>query len=239
MKALRLCMETDFYRGMQMIDRTDFMMSLSQPIIFWGGKNRNEVQELLGDKAARMVGYDQRNPHHCYDLFMHSLHTVEFLPPESTVLLRTAAFFHDAGKPCTAIEKQGRLVFYGHAKKSAEIAADILRALGYPDEEIAEICFYIKHHDDFISWVLPEEKSAPENKYQVEISKNNIEKHIRKVNKKMEGSGMDITRDYWKQLIQLCLADASAQADVVIQNGRIIDTKEHKIKKLSELRDLI
>ena len=194
-----------------MIDRIDFMMSLAQPFIFWGGKTKSEVQELLGDKVARMVGYDQRNPHHCYDLFMHSLHTVEFLPPESTVLLRTAAFFHDIGKLSTAMEKQGRLVFYGHAKRSAEIAADILQALGY----------------------------SPENKYQVEISKNNIGKHIRKVNKKMKESGMDMTENHWRQLIQLCLADASAQADVVIQNGQIIDTKEHKIKKLSELKDLI
>ena len=86
-----------------------------------------------------MVGYNQCNPHHCYDLFQHSLHAVERLSDEAGSLLRVAAFFHDIGKPDVAKKKDERLVFYGHAGKSAKIVKPILEKMGYSDKEILEI----------------------------------------------------------------------------------------------------
>ena len=145
--------------------RNQMEQSLAEPLGFWLKRTAEEVNNLLGSEVSVMVDFDQRNPHHCYDLFMHSLYTVEGIKDTALVLLRVAAFFHDIGKPSVAMEKQGRLVFYGHAKKSAEIACSILKKIGYSDDEINEICFYIKHHDDFIAWVLPEEEYDHENKF--------------------------------------------------------------------------
>lgn len=200
------------------------------------GENDKEVEMLLGDSVAKMISYDQRNPHHCYDLFLHTMHTVAGIKETAPALLRAAAFFHDIGKPIVAMEKQGRLVFYGHAQKSAKVACPILKKMGYSDAEIKEIYFYIKHHDDFISWVLPEEEYNRENKYLVPITKENMQKHIEKVLKKIEVDDFQPNKQSWENLLELCYADASAQANVVIQNGTIIDTKEHKLSKMKALK---
>ena len=201
--------------------------------------NQKDVEYFLGTDIARMVGYDQRNPHHCYDLFTHTLHTVASIKETAPTLLRVAAFFHDIGKPIVAMEKQGRLVFYGHAQKSAEIVPNILEEMGYFDDEIKEICFYIKHHDDFISWVLPDEKYDHENKYFVPITKENMQRHMDKVLKKIDLDDFQPDIQNWKNLLELCYADASAQADVVVQNGVVIDTKEHKLSKIKALQDCL
>lgn len=198
-----------------------------------------DIACYLGTDVKRMVGYDQRNPHHCYDLFTHTMHTVAGIKETAPALLRVAAFFHDIGKPLVAMEKQGRLVFYGHAQKSAEIAYPILKEMGYSDTEIKEICFYIKHHDDFISWVLPEEKYDHENKHLVPITKENVQKHMEKVLKKIDGDDFQPDKENWENLLELCYADASAQAEVVVQNGEVIDTKEHKLSKIKALQNCL
>lgn len=219
--------------------REQFEHSLIYPLLFWSLKTRDEVSVLIGETVATMVSFDQRNPHHCYDLFNHTLHTVAGIKETAPALLRVAAFFHDIGKPLVAMEKQGRLVFYGHALKSAKVAYPILKEMGYSDVEIKEICFYIKHHDDFISWVLPEEEYNRENKYLVPITKENMQKHIEKFLKKIDVDDFQPNKQSWENLLELRYADASAQADVVIQNVTIIDTKEHKLSKIKELKNCL
>lgn len=219
--------------------REQFEKSLNNPLLFWLSKTKDEISVLIGETVARMVSFDQRSPHHCLDLFSHTLHTVAEIKETAPVLLRIAAFFHDIGKPSVAMEKQGRLVFYGHAQKSAEITKPILKEMGYSNVEVKEICFYIKHHDDFISWVLPKEKYDHEDKYLVPITKENMLKHIEKVLKKNDVDVFQPDQQSWRNLLELCYADASAQADVVIQNGSIIDTKEHKLNKIKALQECL
>lgn len=219
--------------------REQFEHSLINPLLFWSLKTKDEVSVLIGETAAVMISFDQLNPHHCYNLFLHTLHTVAGIKKTAPALLRAAAFFHDIGKPIVAMEKQGRLVFYGHAQKSAKVACPILKKMGYSDAEIKEICFYIKHHDDFISWVLPEEEYNRENKYLVPITKENMQKHIEKVLKKIEVDDFQPNKQSWENLLELCYADASAQVNVVIQNGTIIDTKEHKLSKIKALKNCL
>ncbi len=106
-----------------------------------------------------MIGYNQKNSHQVYDLWGHTLRAVEGieregLTEEEFIKLRVAAFFHDIGKPDVASynPKTGQQVYYGHAEHSAEVARPILKDLGYSEEEIKELSFYIAHHDDFISY---------------------------------------------------------------------------------------
>lgn len=218
-----------------MMTKVQFEEHLNDAVAFWNLQSVEGVSELLGKDVAKMVGFDQRNPHHCYDLFKHSLYTVEGLPNTASVLLRVAAFFHDIGKPRVMQQKQGRLVFYGHVQKSVEIARPLLETLNYSEIEIEEICFYIEHHDDFIPWVLPEEEYDRKNRYLVEISVNNVKKHINKVAEKMKDNWFVPEPKHWACLLQLCYADASAQADVVVQGGKVIDTKNHKLRKIEAL----
>lgn len=115
------------------------------------------------------------------------MHTVENVrkrlhsSSKNSILLLVAAFFHDIGKVHTAKVKEGRLVFYGHAKQSCEIARGILQRMGYDSDEINQICFYISHHDDFISYVLPDEDYNRSNPYLIEITPENVQKHKQSV----------------------------------------------------------
>jgi putative nucleotidyltransferase with HDIG domain len=222
-----------------MISKSDFEKSLLSPLAYWQDKSSKEVEELLSKDAAAMVGFEQHNPHHCFNLFDHTLHAIDYLKTKANPLLRTAAFFHDIGKPQAAFQKQDRLVFYGHAKKSAKIARPILKELGYTPQEVEELCFYIGHHDDFISWILPEEKANPKYKTLPVISKENLQRFIEKNTKKMSGEAFVPTLQTWHNLLDLAEADASAQADEVYRNGELIDSKEHKLKKVQALRSAL
>lgn len=220
-----------------MMTRKEFVHSLQKPLSFWQSKTKEDVRALLGDAAAQMVGFKQRNPHHCYDLFLHALHTVDGIHPSYSTILRVAAFFHDIGKPSVAFEKQGRLVFYGHARKSAEIVAPILAALGFSTHEVNLICFYISHHDDFISWVLPTENFDRQNPYLQEITLGNVEAHIRKVMSENSLFETEDKQSIWLELTELCRADVSAQAEFVYRNDKLIDSKAHKIEKIDRVRE--
>lgn len=218
-----------------MLTRREFEASLNHPLEYWGSKTKEEVQELMGEDVAVMVGFEQKNPHHCYDLMQHVLHTAEYLKDHSETELKTAAFFHDIGKPETAFWKQDRLVFYGHAKKSGMIAEPILRRLGYSKEETDRIRFYIEHHDDFISWVLPEE--AHQSQSGLVINEENVKRSIQKYSKDRRGSQAINDKRVLQMLIDLCEADAMAQADITLRNGKPIDSKEHKLKKVRLIRE--
>ena len=78
-----------------------------------------------------MLGFDQRSPHHAYDLFTHTAHVVENTPRE--LPLRWAALLHDTGKvPTFTQDETGRGHFYGHAGESAKLAETVLRRLKAP-----------------------------------------------------------------------------------------------------------
>ncbi len=82
-------------------------------------------------ELAPMIGFDQRSPHHAYDLFTHTAHVVEGVPPDLT--LRWAALLHDVGKiPSFTTDETGRGHFYGHAQVGADMADGILRRLKAP-----------------------------------------------------------------------------------------------------------
>lgn len=226
-----------------MICKEDLLLSLDNPLDNWHHMHRRMVSILLGKDAANMVGYEQNNPHHCYDLMEHSLRTVSGVLSRiddvniSADILKVAAFYHDIGKPYVATDKEGRFVFYNHAKKSAELVKSILPCQGFSNAEISLIGFYIEHHDDFISYVLPDEPYNKEKPYLVEILTDNIVKHIERNAPHLFASSHGI--NIWKDLLILCEADVSAQSNKVYMGGKIIDTKEHKLKKLTEIERIL
>ena len=65
-----------------------------------------------------MVGFDQRNAHHCYDVWTHTAVAVDHVPPE--LPLRLAMLFHDIGKPDTfSLGEDGALLRPRPAERGA------------------------------------------------------------------------------------------------------------------------
>ena len=76
------------------------------------------------------VGFDQRNPHHCYDVWEHTARSVGAAPP--TRVLRWTMLLHDLGKPsCFTQDADGIGHFYGHTAISAQLAEGVMARLHF------------------------------------------------------------------------------------------------------------
>lgn len=76
------------------------------------------------------VGFDQRNRHHCHDVWAHTAYAVGAVKCERP--LRWTMLFHDLGKPETfTVDEQGVGHFYGHTAVSARLAAGIMERLHF------------------------------------------------------------------------------------------------------------
>ena len=96
-------------------------------------------------ELAPCVGFDQHNPHHLYDIFEHTARVVEGVP--AVPALRWAALLHDVGKPASFTrEENGRGHFYGHPKRSAQMADAILRRLKAPTALREDVVFLCDRH---------------------------------------------------------------------------------------------
>ena len=109
-------------------------------------RNYFEVLGVFLPELPPMAGFDQRNVHHCFDLLGHTAAAVDAAPPDLT--LRLTMLLHDIGKTETfSIGEDGQGHFYGHAKRSVELADDILRRLRYPNRVRERVLTLIRYHD--------------------------------------------------------------------------------------------
>jgi len=105
----------------------------------------NTVLTQVIPELAPSVGFDQRSPHHAYDVFTHISHVVETIPP--TPVLRWAALLHDVGKPqAFTTDETGRGHFLDHAKIGGAMADNILRRLKAPTALREQVVFLVAHH---------------------------------------------------------------------------------------------
>ncbi|MDR0434734.1 MAG: CCA tRNA nucleotidyltransferase [Gracilibacteraceae bacterium] len=97
-----------------------------------------------------MVGFNQYNPHHIFDVYEHTLRALEVTPPEPAP--RLAIFFHDIGKPASFTrDAAGIGHFYGHAALSADIAFRVQKRMSAPRVLREKVCDLIHWHDATIS----------------------------------------------------------------------------------------
>ena len=187
------------------------------------------LEKAFGEKVANMKDYDQNNPNHQYDLLEHTIEVMEgkkkekYLP-EDYKTLKTAAFFHDIGKPEVAKEKDGKTVYYHHAEKSKEISADILQEMGYTESEIDRILFFVQHHDDFINISTIDDKT--------------VEK-VSKILEKMKSGEYVPTNKDQMMLLDLCRADVQAQSEIIEENGEIKDTRKNRLDRYNKIEALL
>lgn len=219
-----------------MLKKDEFIASLQQNnfLDFWLQFDKEEIELKLGKEAANMYGFDQRNPHHCYDLFEHCLRTVQGVKIEDTEdkLLRCAALLHDVAKPLVAKEKDGRLVFYGHAAMSAQIAKPILEKMGFSSSEVDFMVFCIYHHDDFINYTdMPDAEVSGK----VLIADATLKRYIKRLLKRETVLDEISVLHFIKKLLKLCKADAAAQSQEVYFHGQLVDSRQNKLRKLNKI----
>ena len=111
-------------------------------------KDMDTYKEILTQAVPVLtpcVGFEQRTPHHRYDVYTHTAQVVEAVPRDLT--LRWAALLHDCGKPDTFfLDEKGKGHFHGHAKVSAEKANALLLSLKAPTALREQVVFLIAHH---------------------------------------------------------------------------------------------
>ena len=103
----------------------------------------------------------QENPHHCYTVGEHILHTLmstdlegmkqEDLPGGfewNRRILRLTMLFHDIAKPLTkTIDAEGICHFHGHPERGAEMTEEILKRLKYDNDTIRMVSGLVRTHE--------------------------------------------------------------------------------------------
>ncbi len=88
----------------------------------------------------------QNNPHHCYTVGEHILHSVMAVRRER--ILRLTMLLHDIGKPeVKTTDEDGIDHFHGHVSRSAELADNILRRLKYDNDTRKKVTTLVAWHD--------------------------------------------------------------------------------------------
>lgn len=89
---------------------------------------------------------EQHNPHHCYTVGEHILHSMLAIPANR--YLRLTMLLHDIAKPeKKKTDEQGIDHFHGHQEAGAEMAKGILRRLKFDNETIRIVSRLIGFHD--------------------------------------------------------------------------------------------
>lgn len=126
------------------------------------GKNFENTAEEFSDVIFEIIpelkseyNFEQHNPHHKYNVWIHTIKAIE--ASDKNLYVRLALLFHDCGKPNTfTMKSDGIGHFYGHAQQSAELARQALNRLKYDNKTKHMVLTLVKYHDTQI---------IPENKY--------------------------------------------------------------------------
>ena len=92
------------------------------------------------------VGFDQRSPYHCWDVWEHTARAVAAAPPWPA--LRWALLLHDLGKPdAFSLDGEGRGHFYGHWRRSVSLAEAAMDRLRFDNRSRQTILTLVEGHD--------------------------------------------------------------------------------------------
>ena len=107
----------------------------------------------------RCMETTQNNPHHCYSVGEHTIHSL--MEARRDRILRLAMLLHDFGKPaCKTTDDKGIDHFYGHPEKSAALANQILRRLKYDNDTRRAVVRLVRFHDRKVRLTKPGVRKA-------------------------------------------------------------------------------
>lgn len=92
---------------------------------------------------------EQNNPHHCYSVGEHILHSMQEIAPDK--VLRLGMLFHDIAKPQTlTVDEEGITHNKGHAAAGEKMTGEILHRLKFDNDTIGKVCKIVLYHDQEI-----------------------------------------------------------------------------------------
>ena len=113
------------------------------------GRILREYPEVLAEiipEIQPMIGYDQQNHHHSYDLWEHTVRGIEGVPADP--VLRLTMLLHDTGKPeARTTDEKGEGHYKGHGKISEQIARKTAETLHLDNAFRERLCTLVLHHD--------------------------------------------------------------------------------------------
>lgn len=114
------------------------------------GRILREFSDILAvviPEILPCIGFDQHSKWHCYDVWEHTLASIDSAEQDS--ILRLAMLLHDIGKPDCFTLKDGEGHFYGHAEISEEKARIIMKRLKLSNDITAAVRCLVKYHDAY------------------------------------------------------------------------------------------
>ena len=106
-----------------------------------------DVFALFIPELKNMFDFPQKNPHHDYDVFGHTVHAVENCDSDD-LTVRLAVFFHDFGKPYSYQDgEDGIRHFKGHGGVSADMTDVIMKRLKFDNETRNNVVQLVYYHD--------------------------------------------------------------------------------------------
>lgn len=114
--------------------------------VFTVMRDFRDVIAVVLPELADTFDFEQKSPHHGYDVYTHTLHTVAAVPPDP--VLRWAALLHDIGKPKAFTEDaDGRGHFKRHAAYGAAISETMLTRLHMDKATVRTVTLLVAEHD--------------------------------------------------------------------------------------------
>jgi len=101
---------------------------------------------IFAPELEEMCGVEQ-NIYHVYDVWTHTMKTLEALTSDAVLELRLAALFHDVGKPVVkTVDENGGVHFYSHQIVGAKMTSEILSRLKFDNNTIRKTAKIVEMH---------------------------------------------------------------------------------------------
>jgi tRNA nucleotidyltransferase (CCA-adding enzyme) len=122
------------------------LLSAERPSLGFDVMRETGLLPFVLPELGEGIGIAQ-NVYHAFDVYRHSLATLDATPSDD-VILRLAALFHDVGKPRTRSTEDGEDLahFYRHELVGEMMAREALTRLRFPLEAIGRVASLVRHH---------------------------------------------------------------------------------------------
>ena len=165
-----------------------------------------DVFALFIPELKDMFDFPQKNPHHDYDVFGHTVHAVENCNSDD-LTVRLAVFFHDFGKPHSYQDgEDGIRHFKGHGRVSADMTDVIMKRLKFDNETRNNVTQLVYYHDATF-----------------EVGKKYVKRWLNKLGEKQFRRLLDVRRADIKGQKVVCSTDKKDKIEKLDAIEKLID----------------